>query len=305
MERVDNMTGKSPIVSVIIPTYNSSGTLKLSLETVLRQEFGDYEVWIIGDGCSDDSATVIGSFGDDRVHWVNLPTNSGTPSVPRNEGLRLARGQFIAYLGHDDLWFPWHLSELVDCIERSNSDFVYSLGILLSPEGVIGTFSLPKNPWRFKEQICPSNWLHRKTLSQVVGLWSPEIKFGDDRNFLQRILAANVQLDFQRQLSVLKYPAGLWQMYSLTSNFPQLKHVEAIRNNAEALRLELLLDLAKTMSWERMLFPRHTSCRLLHELVRLFLDIYGRQRWPINNFYYWRWRRSSGLVRKQHQEFDT
>jgi glycosyltransferase involved in cell wall biosynthesis len=299
------MTGKSPIVSVIIPTYNSSGTLKLSLETVLRQEFDDYEVWIIGDGCSDDSATVIGSFGDDRVHWVNLPTNSGTPSVPRNEGLRLARGQFIAYLGHDDLWFPWHLSELVDCIERSNSDFVYSLGILLSPEGVIGTFSLPKNPWQFKEQICPSNWLHRKTLAEVVGLWSPEIKFGDDRNFLQRILAANVQLDFQQQLSVLKYPAGLWQMYSLTSNFPQLKHIEAIRNNAEALRLELLLELAKTMSWERMLFPRHTSCRLLHELVRLFLDIYGRQRWPINNLYYWRWRRSSGLVRKQHQEFDT
>jgi len=299
------MTRKSPIVSVIIPTYNSSGTLKLSLETVLRQEFDDYEVWIIGDGCSDDSETVIGSIGDDRVHWVNLPTNSGTPSAPRNKGLRLARGQFIAYLGHDDLWFPWHLSELVDCIERRKSDFVYSLGILLSPEGVIGTFSLPKNPWRFKEQICPSNWLHRKTLSEVVGLWSPEIKFGDDRNFLQRILAANVQLDFQRQLSVLKYPAGLWQMYSLTSNFPQLKHAEAIRNNAEALRLELLLDLAKNMSWERMLFPPHTSRRLLHELVRFFLDIYGRQRWPINNLYYWRWRRSSGLVRKQHEEFDT
>jgi hypothetical protein len=177
--------------------------------------------------------------------------------------------------------------------------------MLLSPEGVIGTFSLPKNPWHFKEQICPSNWLHRKTLAKVVGLWSTEIKFGDDRHFLQRILAANVQLDFQRQLSVLKYPAGLWQMYSLTSNFPQLQHVEAIRNNAEALRLELLLDLAKTMSWERMLFPRHTSRRPLHELVRLFLDIYGRQRWPINNLYYWRWRRSSGLVRKQHKVSGT
>lgn len=299
------MTGQSPIVTVIIPTYNSSGTLKLTLETVLLQDFINYEVWVVGDGCNDDSETVIESFGDDRVHWVNLPANSGTPSAPRNEGLRLARGRFIAYLGHDDLWFPWHLSELVDCIERSNSDFVYSLGMLLSPEGVIGTFSLPKNPWHFKEQLCPSNWLHRKTLSEVVGLWSTEIKFGDDRNFLQRILAANVQLDFQRQLSVLKYPAGLWQMYSLTSNFPQLKHVEAIRNNAEALRLELLLDLAKTMSLERMLFRQHKSRRLLHELIWPFLDIYGHQRWPLNNLYYWRWRRSSGSVRKQHEESDT
>ena len=112
------MTEKSPIVTVIIPTYNSSGTLRLSLETVLQQDFTDYEIWVIGDNCSDDSEAVVMSFRDKRVQWINLSVNSGTPSVPRNEGLRRARGRFIAYLGHDDLWFPWHLSQLVDCIEH-------------------------------------------------------------------------------------------------------------------------------------------------------------------------------------------
>jgi len=62
------MTEQSPTVTVVIPTYNSSGTLRLSLETVLWQDFVDFEVWVVGDGCTDDSETIISSFGDTRVH---------------------------------------------------------------------------------------------------------------------------------------------------------------------------------------------------------------------------------------------
>lgn len=137
------MASKGTTVSVIIPTFNSSGTLGLTLQTVLCQDFGDFEVWVVGDGCTDDTEKVVASFADSRLHWVNLPSNSGGPSVPRNEGVCRANGRFVAYVGHDDLWFPWHLSGLVDCIENTNSDFVYSLGVTLVPEGVIGAFALP------------------------------------------------------------------------------------------------------------------------------------------------------------------
>jgi glycosyltransferase involved in cell wall biosynthesis len=295
------MTEKSPIVTVIIPTYNSSDTLKLSLETVLRQDFTDYEIWVIGDCCSDDSEAVVMSFCDKRVQWINLSVNSGTPSMPRNEGLRRARGKYIAYLGHDDLWFPWHLSQLVDCIERNKSDFVYSLGALLGPEGVIGTFSLPKKAWHSQERISPCNWLHRTNLIESIGLWSPSIKFGDDRNFLHRLFAANLKFDFLKQLSVLKYPASVWRMYSLTMNFPQSKHVEAMRKNAEELRLELLLEIATVISQQKSSIGQQKS-RLpkpLFKLLRLIINAYGQQHWPLNKLMYWRWRRKTGLAEKQ------
>ena len=87
-----------PSVTVIIPTYNRSGALKLTLETVLYQTFKDYEVWIVGDGCSDDSGQIVASFGEDRFRWLNLPENSGTPCMPRNEGLKRANGRYIAIL---------------------------------------------------------------------------------------------------------------------------------------------------------------------------------------------------------------
>jgi len=295
------MTEQSPTVTVVIPTYNSSGTLRLSLETVLWQDFVDFEVWVVGDGCTDDSKTIVSSFDDTRVHWVNLPANSGTPSAPRNEALRHARGRLVAYLGHDDLWFPWHLSELVDCIEKSNYDLAFSLGVMLGPEGVVGAFTLPKTAWDQRTAISPSNWLHRKNLIEVVGPWSTTIRIGDDRDFLQRVLAANARLGFRRQISVLKFPSTLWRMYSLTSNFPQSSYVEAMRHNASELRLELLLDLARAMSQREWVLPTGTV-RLpgpLRSLIQWSFDLYGRQRWPLNNFFYWRWRRSSGLTGKK------
>jgi len=295
------MTEQPPTVTVVIPTYNSSGTLQLSLETVLWQDFTDFEVWVVGDGCTDDSKTIVSSFGDTRVHWVNLSVNSGTPSMPRNEALRRARGRLVAYLGHDDLWFPWHLSELVDCIEKSNCDLAFSLGVMLGPEGAVGTFTLPKTAWNRKAAISPSNWLHRKNLIEVVGPWSSTIRIGDDRDFLRRVLAAKARLGFRRQISVLKFPSMLWRMYSLTSNFPQSPYVETMRHNASELRLELLLDLARAMSQWGPVLPAGTV-RLpgpLRALIRWSFDLYGHQRWPLNNFLYWYWRRGSGLTGKK------
>ncbi len=174
----------------------------------------------------------------------------------------------------------------------------------MGPEGIFGTFTLPKKAWDRRAAISPSNWLHRKNLIEVVGPWSTTIRIGDDHDFLQRVLAANASLGFQRQLSVLKFPSVLWRMYSLTSNFPQSSYVETMRHNASELRLELLLDLATAMSLRKPTLPRGTV-RLpgpLRTLIKWFFDLYGHQRWPLNNFFYWRWRRSSGLTGKRRMD---
>jgi len=294
---MSGMSEREATVTVIIPTYNSSGTLSLALQTVLWQDFTDFEVWVVGDGCTDDSENVVASFADDRLHWVNLPSNSGGPSLPRNEALRRAKGRFIAYLGHDDLWFPSHLSELVDCVETSNSDFVYSLGAALGPDGVIGTFALPHRPRSLGENISPSNWLHRKCLTEVVGSWSPDAKVGDDREFLQRVLTANVRPEFRRQLTVLKFPSGKWHMYSFKTDFPQTWYVKAMRQDAAGLRDGLLLELATLMS-RRGFLPYEQGSplyRYFRWLTARAISFYGHDRWPVNRLLYRRWRRRAGL----------
>ena len=60
----------------------------------------------MGDACTDESESIVRSFADPRIRWENLTENAGSQWGPNNRGLELARGRDVAYLGHDDLWFP-------------------------------------------------------------------------------------------------------------------------------------------------------------------------------------------------------
>ena len=97
------VAGPAPLVSVVVATFNSRLTLACALDSVRRQSHQDFEVWVVGDACTDGSDTIVAALGDPRFHWTNLPWNSGSQAGPNNEGLRRARGRFVAYLGHDDL----------------------------------------------------------------------------------------------------------------------------------------------------------------------------------------------------------
>lgn len=297
------MSQNSPLVSVIIPTYNSSKTLKLALESVLMQDFQDFEVLVVGDGCTDDSEEIVLSFADKRLNWTNRSNNSGAPSAPRNEGLRRAKGKYIAYLGHDDLWFPWHLSGLVKCIAREDADFSYSLGIILHPEGIEGTFSLPDRIWE-TTRMSPSNWLHRKELINITGPWPEDMKVFDDRIFLDRVLKTKTRCIFWKKLSVLKYPAVSWRMYSRKTDFPQERDLISIRRDAEKFRISLLNKIALEVARNEINFhkPKKTILGFLFSVfVQPVFKVYGYHRWPVSQFWYWLYRKWSGLIDKRKQ----
>ena len=69
------------------------------------------------------------------MRWTNLPENAGTQSAPNNAGLDLARGKYVAYLGHDDLWHPWHLAAIVGALERTGRPWGHGLVELVGPPG--------------------------------------------------------------------------------------------------------------------------------------------------------------------------
>ncbi len=163
------MESTPPTVTVIIATYNKSGTLRYSIDSVLWQTFDDFELWVIGDGCTDDSAEVVGSYDDPRVHWYNLPENTGYQSEPHNEGLRRSRGKYIAYLNHDDVWLPNHLQVLMECIEETGADFVFSIleWVFLWADSRADIPDYPNAP-RPPEATAT---LHRKDVVNAIGYW--------------------------------------------------------------------------------------------------------------------------------------
>ena len=116
----------APRVSIVTATYNASHLLRHAIGSVLLQDFEDWELIVVGDCCTDDSEACVASFGDDRIRFVNLPSNSGQQATPNNRGVELARGDFLCFLNQDDLFLPHHLSSNLARLEQTGADLVLS-----------------------------------------------------------------------------------------------------------------------------------------------------------------------------------
>ena len=104
-------------VSVIIPAYNQGHYLAEAIQSVLKQTFRDFEILVIDDGSTDNTAEITQGFSDQRVVYYYQP-NKGL-SAARNTGLRHARGEFISYLDSDDLFLPKKLEFLITALRQN------------------------------------------------------------------------------------------------------------------------------------------------------------------------------------------
>ena len=105
-------------VSVIIPTYNRGFILKRAVESVLSQSYKKLEVIIIDDASGDDTEQVVASIDDPRIRYYKLEQNKGT-SWARNEGVRLAKYDFVAFQDSDDEWLPQKLEKQMQVLENA------------------------------------------------------------------------------------------------------------------------------------------------------------------------------------------
>jgi GT2 family glycosyltransferase len=234
-----------PRVTIITATYNYSAVLRYAIRSALAQTFGDFEYWIVGDGCTDDSAAVVAEFHDARLHWHNLPTNSGSQSFPNNKGLELARGEYIAYLGHDDIWYPTHLEMLVRVLDAQHAAWAHPLAVMLGPAGsgvheLIGT--VPPNGDVSAATYITSGVMHTRALVEKIGPGRGyrTLDIVPDREFHERALHAGAPLAHVEHLSVFKFPSA-WRKNSYRDKpfHEQAAYLERMQTERDFLEREL------------------------------------------------------------------
>jgi glycosyltransferase involved in cell wall biosynthesis len=293
----------APLVTVITATYNGERTLPYTLSSALNQDFSDFEMWVVGDGCSDGSADVVTSFDDPRLKWTNLPQNTGSQSEPNNEGLRRARGRYIAFLGHDDLWFPWHLSALLELITAESADFVHALCVFIGPHGRLMAIGAPPPGETYEKHFCPpSSWLHRRELVERVGYWKPPETLSRpiDYDMTRRAYDAGLRFAAGTRPGVLKFPSPWWRAYAADSEIPQAAYAQAILADPSKLAADVMLELGVAAYREEAYAdsPAAQPDSLFGRSTRRMLDFYGRDRWPVGPIL----RRRYGRVREERDK---
>lgn len=250
-------TNETPLVTVVVATYNRPQTLKYAIESVLWQTYTNFELWVVGDCCTDETEQVVRSFSHDpRVHWYNLPQNSGYQSKPNNEGIRRGRGKYIAYLNHDDIWLPNHLQDTVDHLQRTNADIVFSViqWVYSFTHSRADIPLLPHLP------IPPEATavVHKKSIINRIGYWKDihETYSYPRVDFFRQAQFAGLKFDVVPSLTGLKF---LWDEKDYHDVGPHPLYMERLRNEPDYAAKELAGMLIRS---EHLVYTWPTGKRL-------------------------------------------
>lgn len=113
-------------ISVIIPIYNASSSLRRCVESLLHQDFDSKEIILVDDGSFDDSAKICDEYERDYDNVIVIHQSNSGPSKARNAGIEIAQGEWIAFADSDDYVETCYLSSMVSCAEKYHADFVFS-----------------------------------------------------------------------------------------------------------------------------------------------------------------------------------
>lgn len=239
------------MISVVIPLYNKEHYIKSTVQSVLRQTYSDFEIIIIDDGSTDNSAQVIKTFNNSAIRYF-YQENKGV-SAARNYGIKVSKGEFIAFLDADDTWRPGFLSAMIELAQKYPHESVFGVAqenrpITTLPTGV----TIVKDFCSFFYCFCTGSLFFRKGVFDNIGLFRQNIQVGEDFDMWLRIAC---RYDY------------------VYLNEPYLIHPIITENN-----LSLIRDLSKTYPfWEWYSYPyspksslyRYTTDRIVSTTSRL------------------------------------
>lgn len=135
--------GASPLVSVVIPLYNSASTVRATLDSVLAQTYAELEILVVDDGSTDDGPAICRSYPDPRIRLIQQQ-NRGLAGA-RNTGIRHSRGSILAFVDSDDLWLPQKIEKHVQHLRsRPEVGVSYSCSAFIDADGrPLGIYQTP------------------------------------------------------------------------------------------------------------------------------------------------------------------
>lgn len=286
-----------PLVSVIIPAYNSEDTVLATVESVLNQTFRDLELIVIDDGATDGTVAALSEVTDPRMTIYSFE-NGGLPTA-RNRGIEKASGDFLSFIDADDLWTPDKLEKQLKALEENpTAGGAYSWTLIMD---AAGENFYPGNCEAFEGDVYPqlllsnfigsgSNMLIRREAIASVGGFDVTLDSHEDWDYYLRLaqewefaVVNEPQILYRKSANSLSSRLPILEKYIFILHnrvfgeiSPELEHLEA---HSKAKKYEFLTQIALTnvSSWSNCLY----AMRSLTKAIAHYPAILFTRRIPI------------------------
>lgn len=213
----------APLVSVVVGSFNGERYLAEAIESALAQDHPAVEVVVVDDGSTDATPDIVARY---PVRSIRQP--NGGQGAAKNTGVAAARGELIAFLDHDDVWFPAKLSRQVEALAArpEAAGALARLEVLLEP-------GVPHPPWLTRSReypwFPPSSWLLRRAAFEQVGPFDT-VSIGPDFDWMLRARDSGAQFE------IVEGPLGRYRFHGENVSY---RRGEIRDHGFEALRRSL------------------------------------------------------------------
>ncbi len=179
------------MISVVLSTYNHMMYLPMCVDSILNQEYKDFEFIVINDGSTDDTASYLSTLKDDRIKLITHDQNQGIV-ISYNEGIKTAKGQYLTWVSSDNYYHSDFLIRLIEPLEKNSSKiFVYSAFKWMDESGML--FKTNKEIYMGPHALLLDNpgiasFLYRRSIHDEIGYFNSNIGVASDLDFWVRMV---------------------------------------------------------------------------------------------------------------------
>lgn len=249
------------LISIIIPVYNGEKYLSETIKTVIDQTYKNWELIIVDDGSTDNTADIVKQFNDSRISYIKK-NNTGV-SDTRNVGANLAKGEILCFLDADDVWLPQNLEKKLSKLTKEQDSILVTSPMYLWDERtdyqnckIIGkpTFDEWKEFRELRNTSIPSSVLMYKNYFLEAGMFDTKISTSADFDLVIRL----------RELGKFTYVNEPLLLYRC--------HPSQMHNNIALYKHDMIYILKKYKS-NSNLFPTSHEWRKSYSLLHYYIAV--------------------------------
>lgn len=218
------------LISIVLPIYNGEKYMRKSIDSVLAQTYANWELLIIDDGSTDNTAVIAQEYAakDSRIRYYKNPENMRLPRT-LNRGFSLAKGDFLTWTSDDNYYYPTALETMHNALVQQGKEFAFASCDVINGDGDIVECITVSDA--AKKSIVGTNpvgacFLYSRKVYETVGEYDPEMTLVEDFDYWQRSSGSIMGEEYSlKRLDAIE--AKVQRHAYIKENFPMLENLSA------------------------------------------------------------------------------